>query len=76
MQVAHLHAEQQLGVRELRVRLEGLKAELDARDGAEQQQPHVEEEGIHHGLADAHRVDGDAEEAHPNLHAPLDHAKE
>ena len=42
----------------------------------DEEEEHVEEQRVHHRVADAHRVDGQAEEAQPELHVALGHAEE
>ena len=42
----------------------------------DEEEEHVEEQRVHHRVADAHRVDGQAEEAQPELHVALRHAEE
>ena len=60
---AHLNTEEHVDRGELRVALKRGEAELDARDAAEEEQPDVEEERVHHRRVDLHRVDWDPEEA-------------
>ena len=58
--------------REARIRGERARAELHDGDARDQKQQHVEEHRVHHCVADAHRVDGQAEEAQPELHVAFD----
>ena len=42
----------------------------------DEEEEHVEEQRVHHRVADAHGVNGQAEAAQPELHVALDHAEE
>lgn len=76
LKVVHCKREQTVNVSAASVIREGKSTELRNRERTNKDQRDVEKERVHEGVAHAHGMDGEDEDAHAELEAALDAAEE